>query len=62
MAFKLTPKSCGCRMCRYSKGVKRVKLFMKLDERAHRHRSDIALRTLYEDADILISHNGPRPG
>jgi hypothetical protein len=62
MASKGTPKSCSCRMCRYSKSSSGGKFMMKADERAHRHRSNQELRVRLEDADLLTAVHGIRVG
>jgi hypothetical protein len=47
--MKQTPKSCGCRQCRFGKGTKAGSKEMKRDERAFRHASKIALNKGQED-------------
>jgi hypothetical protein len=41
---KATPKSCSCAQCKRGKGTTAGKQRMKLDERAHRHASNLATR------------------
>lgn len=46
---KQTPKSCSCRMCRYSKASEWGHFTMKKEERAFRHEQNTALRKGSED-------------
>jgi hypothetical protein len=42
--MKATPKSCSCRQCMFSKHTKGGNQWVKLEERAFRHKSNQALR------------------
>lgn len=47
--MKATPKSCSCGTCRRGKASRRGNALLKLDERAYRHASKIALLKGRED-------------
>lgn len=61
MATKQTPKSCACQTCMQCKRSAGAKKIMKLEERAHRHQSNKALRTGKED-NIMPATRGSRIG
>lgn len=44
MAVKLHPKSCSCAQCKRGKGTKAGKQAMKRDERAFRHKANLATK------------------
>lgn len=49
MNTKATPKSCSCKTCRRGKASSAGKAMMRIDERAYRHASKIALTKGRED-------------
>lgn len=59
--MKSTPKSCGCKHCRISRGYAPVKKFMKAEERAFRHAAKIAVNK-GKDEDVTPAFSGARYG
>lgn len=60
MSQKGTPKSCSCRHCKASKSKKRVKVQMKLEERAFRHKQKINLTV--SNGQYEVAPHGDRYG
>lgn len=59
MSQKATPKSCSCTQCKYARAHYKAKYGNK-EERAFRHRQDIALKKGSEDIEVAL--HGARNG